>query len=924
MKNVSVVLCRWCLLLAGCCLLSGVGYAQSGKWQIQYDREADQVMGLGGKTLRGSFLTLSDCETYRKSRSVFEQTHCKCVRSDVTGLALPLPAGPVVPEVASVSAPAPAPVQVSAPEPAPEPSYSYTEPEEPDYVPAPYAEAFVSADTEEPTLSWWDLAYTPPIVPHAPESLAQSFRVELQTGHTDLVNELAFSYDGRFIASAGADRVVILRDASTLQEIRRFSVFRDRVSAVCFTRDGRFLVTGDESYGCNVRMWDVSQGTPVRCYEGAEYMIFSVAVSPDDRVVAAASGDYIYLWDTQSGALLDTLKGGQGWVRKIVFSPDGASLFSAGDDKIIRMWNVSTGQVTRSFSGHSEIIFSLAVSPDGSLLVSGSYDQSPVCWDIASGTIRETLPVAESATIAFSPDGSRLVVGGYQHLVLWDLSRNKKIRMTNIPAGWIRAAAFSPDGQTIATGADNGAVSLWKASGKPLVEPGSVVAQVETAAVSSDGSVLVSARSDGIMDEWFLSGAAREHHRSSPIEVDVMLVTSGGLQTITGGWSGEQQATAVMVWDSYSKEPAGVYYIPGSGSWVSAMALSPDEEEFVWAADNDVYLSAVANAALILSIPDAHEVPVASVQVNDRFILTVDQRDQLKVWDRSSRALLLTLENTKGLLSQDGEHILLVSPGGGAGKMKIEMREGVDNVVHRVYADYAYTSPVGTSVVRYHYMKRMALSADNRYLIWSDDEELHVLDVAYGKELYSFQGHTAEVRALGFCGLSSGVPGEGPRAFSCSQDGTIRFWSLTTWKEAARMVVFSDQEWLVVTPEGFYNASEHGAEHLLLMRDGVAVEPELMERQYLQPRLVQQALTGPSWDYVDMGSAGAPAFIPGSLSVLVLLLLVVVFFLVSLIDILRHDFKGASKGLWLAVIFLPLAGPVIYFLAGRKSRIMIS
>jgi uncharacterized delta-60 repeat protein len=345
------------------------------------------------------------------------------------------------------------------------------------------------------------------------------------TGHTDTVTAVAFSPDGRTLATGSFDRTVRLWNVADPAHPAALGTplggHTDTVRAVAFSPDGRTLATGSDDH--TVRLWNVADpahpaalGTPLSGHTNA---VYAVVFSPDGRTLATGSDDHtVRLWNVADpahpAALGTPLSGHTDTVYAVVFSPDGRTLATGSHDGTVRLWNVAEpthpAALGLPLGGHTDTVYAVAFSPDGRTLATGSADGMGRLWNVADPAHPAALGPPLSGhtngvtTVAFSPDGRTLATGSFDRTVrLWNVADPAHPAALGPPLSGhtnaIYAVAFSPDGRTLATSSFDRTVRLWNIPSALLSGHTNTVYAV---AFSPDGRTLATSSADRTVRLW--------------------------------------------------------------------------------------------------------------------------------------------------------------------------------------------------------------------------------------------------------------------------------------------------------------------------------------------------------------------------------------------------------------------------------------
>ncbi|HLO28590.1 MAG TPA: TIR domain-containing protein, partial [Anaerolineales bacterium] len=440
------------------------------------------------------------------------------------------------------------------------------------------------------------------------------------TRNPSRVDSVAFSPDGKILASGGGDNKIILWDVGTGQPIGQpLKKHRNWIRSLAFAPDGKILASGGNDG--SVILWDLKTSQPIgQPLKAKKGVVSSVAFTPDGKILASGHADgTLILWDVRTHQPLgQPLRGHTSWISSLAISPDGKTLASGSEDHTIILWDIKTQQpIDQPLSAHSRTILSLAFSPDGKMLASGSEDNTVVLWDAA-----RRRPIGQPlrghtkfvGSVAFSPDGKLLASGGYDRIIiLWEVATRQPIGQplrghTDV----IHSVTFSADGKMLASGSEDGTIILWDVATAlhPTLEPGAFISQVlrehakpvNSVAFSPDGRNLASGDNDGTLILWDVStllnisiktkrpiGLALQDHTNV---VSSLAFTPDGKILASGSSDG-----TVILWDVSAAHNTGAKTeqavkrtLTGNGDFITTIAFSPDGKTLAAGAGNSSIL----------------------------------------------------------------------------------------------------------------------------------------------------------------------------------------------------------------------------------------------------------------------------------------------------------------------------------------------
>ncbi|NOL39596.1 hypothetical protein HPO96_04990 [Kribbella sandramycini] len=255
-------------------------------------------------------------------------------------------------------------------------------------------------------------------------------RLATRTAESASVNAVAFSPDGRTLAAGtgsdtdlptAANFAVTLWDTTANTPSIALTGHTNRVQDIAFSPDGRTLASA--GFDGKVILWDLASRTPVATLTHPDGL-HGVDFSPDGRTLATAGQDQtLVLWDVAKRSRITTLTGHTGALREVAFSPDGRTLASAGIDRTVILWDVDRRTPSAVLDGIPGSVNALAFSPDGRMLAAGLTDRTVRLWDVDRRAHLATLSGSHTEpvrAVAFSADGTTLAsAGADQTATLW-------------------------------------------------------------------------------------------------------------------------------------------------------------------------------------------------------------------------------------------------------------------------------------------------------------------------------------------------------------------------------------------------------------------------------------------------------------------------------------------------------------------------
>ena len=653
------------------------------------------------------------------------------------------------------------------------------------------------------------------------------------------------------------------------------------VQSLKVSNNGASVLSGGEDN--TVKLWDSKTGRIKKTLKGHSGIVFSVDFSPDDLMALSGSTDNtLKLWDLSQGKNIKTFRGHTGYVTAVKFFPNGQFALSGSSDKTLRLWDIHKGIQVNVFEGHNDAIFSIGISSGLKHIFSGGSKGNINLWNIETGEILKTFKHSDNASvnsIIILPNDFFISGSADGTIKLWRHDQEEPVKefFINNKKGEglsIDSLAKGPNDRNIySANSDNSLKIIDLYEGKiintiPLKQP------IFSLAVSRQNQLYVGRGDGNITVRNAISGDEIKTFRSNSNEIRSAHMTLDGKYSVN-----YESRNSISIWDLEKGKRINLFHIPFSQ--ITDVRISPDFKYVLAGTRDGSIIVFDPHSGDKLKTLKGHKQRVNDLDrsMDSQLVLSGSSDKQVKLWELSTGKVIKTL---KGHLDE----VLSVnfSP-----DQKIAVTGSLDNTLR------IWDLRSGEEIDEYGLVEVnddqdsykggvSSIAISRKYLIWvsgknsisiinwstkiktnlsvsSSQNEIfqeiccvslsqkgyllhgrrngtiHIWDIQKGTVVNQLEGHLRKVSSLT-------VTRDGRYALSSSWDGTSILWEVESGRKLFQMAAFKDDEWVVLTPEGFFNASPQGEKHINLLKNDEIVNMRELEGLLNRPDILMEIRRG--------------------------------------------------------------------------------
>ena len=283
------------------------------------------------------------------------------------------------------------------------------------------------------------------------------------TGHSSYVYTLAWSPDGKRVASGSADHTAQVWDARNGNNEKVYALHQDWVYGIAWSRDGNYIASG--SFDRTAQVWDATTIKLLIPYRKHTDHVLCVAWSPDGKYVVSGSADLsAQVWEAATGNTVSNYKNHSSDVMAVSWSPNGSQIASGSRDRTVQVWEPSSEKPVYTHRAHTEFVYAVAWSPDGGYIASGGNDKTVRVWIPGGGADTYIYQGHKDAvySVAWSPDGKRIASASQDGTVhIWNALDGGNVYIYSGHKGFVHAVAWHEI--YIASGGEDKTVRIWQA-----------------------------------------------------------------------------------------------------------------------------------------------------------------------------------------------------------------------------------------------------------------------------------------------------------------------------------------------------------------------------------------------------------------------------------------------------------------------------